>query len=144
MKNHQHKIEGFTLIEVLLVTVILSALALIAIQNYRSMSADARNAVALSDYRNLKTVVVQETLQEDQGILYVIGPLTGPAALPEPLAIARLSDGVQLPLALRISLGIGNISLNIIFFELFHEKGSERYRYLAINNQIVEQEIEMN
>lgn len=57
--------KGYTLIEILLVILVLSILASIAVPTFMSYRTQAHNAAAISDLRNVKTVL--ELYYKDNG-----------------------------------------------------------------------------
>lgn len=129
--------RGFSLIELLTVTALLGALSGIALINSRELRERGYDAISVSDYRNLKTVVLGEEIGNQGNSSYLMFGRTGPGRLPSPLQTAQLSKDVELTFALRISIA----NINIVYFQLAHAKGAYLYRYISINGNVTEQRI---
>jgi len=130
--------SGFTLVEVLIVTAIISILASTALANYANYQTRARDITAISDYRNLKTAVLDEAFNLTVPDYQFVG-LTGPGILPAPLQAAVLSKNIDL---IRVSRqNVGSPVQEVIRIELEHVGGAFEYHYTSVDGVVVEQVI---
>jgi prepilin-type N-terminal cleavage/methylation domain-containing protein len=131
--------RGFSLIELMVALSMVAILVAVAIPNYQQFRVRARDAQALTDYRNLKTVVLAGDEQFGDTPFFLIFNELGPQNLDDPLSKGRLSEGVRLHYAFKFQIGPA--------FEFFgmmvsHEKGGHFYRYMEINGDRFDQVID--
>ncbi|MCB0360299.1 MAG: type II secretion system protein [Bdellovibrionales bacterium] len=134
--------RGFSLIELIIALSLVAILVGTAIPNFRSVRQRSQEAAALSDYRNLKTVALDVSAAEDSPWLFIIGSIVGPRSVPFPLGVAKLSDGVRLENLLRLRFPpTGQATLDYLQFEVAHENGRYRNRYISFNGAVLEQKL---
>ncbi len=135
---------GYSLIELMVVMAIIAILAATAISNFDNVRQQSLDTVALSDYRNLKTVMLDEAAQPDAPLQYLIRNIEGPGHLPAPLEMAKLSKNVRLIRARRRTrpATARQPRRELIRIDLEHINGRWHYRYVSRDGAIVEQLIQ--
>ncbi|MCB0309655.1 MAG: prepilin-type N-terminal cleavage/methylation domain-containing protein [Bdellovibrionales bacterium] len=129
--------SGFTLVEVVVVTVLIAILAAIAIPNFAQFKNRSYQAVVRSDYAHLKMALEAQADDPEVGLgNFIMANQIGPKVLPAPLDKVSLSPEVRLQTALKIEL-LGFLSVTLV--QLSHEKLTETYRFLEINGVRTEQ-----
>lgn len=111
------KQSGFTLMELLIVATIIGVLAALAFSNYALFKANAYNATAESDARNLSPAAELAAADAQNSTTIALGGAGGPVA---GLPGATTSPG---------TVGFVTIDANHYFIETEHPKGSLRYAY---------------
>ncbi|MCB0331584.1 MAG: prepilin-type N-terminal cleavage/methylation domain-containing protein, partial [Bdellovibrionales bacterium] len=62
---NRHSMHGISLIEVLVTISLIGVLSGLAVNNFFSYTGSAKNAVAVTDYRNIKVAVIDLTGAQD-------------------------------------------------------------------------------
>ena len=114
-------------------------LASTAVSNYEEFKARSFNTVSQSDYRNIKLVMFDEAMNAEAPSSFNHRNVTGPAELPDPLSIAKVSEGVRVVRARRRTRRNGR---ELIRLEVEHENTRLRYRYVSNNGTELEQVIQ--
>ncbi|MEA2624573.1 MAG: hypothetical protein QOD06_618 [Candidatus Binatota bacterium] len=109
--------SGFSIIELLIVSLMIGILAALAIPNYALLKTNAYNSSAASDARNISPAA--ELVASNNG-------------LPDPVVL----DGTGGPVAglpgattSENTFGVVNVQANRYSIETFHERGTLCYRY---------------
>lgn len=135
--------RGFSMIELLVTLTIIATLTATALPNYTSFKSRAYDAMAQSDYHNLKTVFFAELARNDSMRNFNMRNLVGPRELRTPLDTARLSADVRLvqaqhtvrPATRRLP------ERDIVRLIVEHDKGNVQFSYTNINGDVLEQVI---
>ena len=126
--------RGFSVVDLLAIVATIGILTAIAVPNYQKFRTQSYDTVAHEDFRGL--VVQINSTAPDKTPDLVLLEETGPKALPASLSDTRLSHGVQLNYALKLTVG-GFFDVKAA--ELTHPEGQHLYRYCDVNGNQVQQ-----
>lgn len=132
--------RGFSLIEVLTVTVTLSVLMGISIYNFRVLATRAYNITARSDLQSMKRAI--QALKANEGEVarsVAVRNLLGPAQMPAPFAEVVLSNGVNASMVYNVIIIPGSGARTRVQLRARHVRGDKEYRYTDINDRQVDQ-----
>ena len=135
--------KGFTFIEVLVVVSLVGVLSAIALANYHMFSSNALDKSALSDYRHIKVALLDVIADQNGSNRIVIRNAVGPATLPAPLTMVKLSPNVRASVVHVTRYRNNRRPRTNTTIDVYNREGTTRYRYTERNGLIVEQEIEL-
>jgi type IV pilus assembly protein PilA len=133
---------GFTLVELLVVIAILGILAATAVSNYTVWSAKANDTIAQSDYRNIKTALVDTLSDPATPDRFLFRNQIGPGELPYPMDSASISADSVVSLSHRTRVRNNRRPTTQTTLTVQHREGNKIYQYAEANGTIVEQVID--
>ena len=133
---------GFTLVEVLVITVIIGVLSGIALPHWSQFMARGHNAKAELDYRNVKVGVFDAFAQPDTPNQFVMRRILGPRRLQPPLDQVNISSNVEVTVFHRTRPRVNAPDETTTRIEVRSLSGDREYRFNEINGVITEQVIE--